>query len=100
LFCIGHIPKLQILKWSGFAFEAVCMKHISQIIKRLNLDSLGAGIGRSQFIPQKGSKEKGAQSDLIIDRFDNRMNVCDIIFSNEQYRINKNDARNLANKSF
>jgi len=74
------------------------MKHISQIIKCLNLDSLAAGIGRWQFIPQKGSKEDGAQIDLIIDRFDKCMNVCEIKFSNEQYRINKNDAKNLANK--
>ena len=75
------------------------MKHISQIIKCLNLDSLAAGIGRWQFIPQKGSKEEGTQIDLIIDRFDKSMNMCEIKFSNEQYRINKNDGKkNLANK--
>jgi len=89
-------PKYRI--WSGFAFESVCMKHISQIIRRLNLDSLATGIGRWQFIPPKGSKEKGAQIDLVIDRFDKSLNVCEIKFASEQYRMSKSDAKNLANK--
>ena len=84
--------------WSGFAFEAVCMKHINQIIKSLKIENLAAGIGRWQFIPSKGSKNNGAQIDLVIDRFDKSINICEIKFANEKYVISKSDAKNLVNK--
>jgi hypothetical protein len=40
----------------------------------------------------------GAQIDLLIDRIDNSINVCEIKFSVNKYSIDKNDARNLDNK--
>ena len=46
----------------------------------------------------KKSRETGAQIDLLIDRIDNSINVCEIKFTIKKYSIDKNDARNLDNK--
>lgn len=84
--------------WSGYAFEAVCLKHIDRILAALELENLATGIGRWKFIPPKKSKEAGAEIDLIIDRVDNCINICEIKFSNKEYQIDKNYAKILANK--
>ena len=89
-------PRYRI--WAGYAFEAVCMKHIDQILKKLKVESLASEIGSWHYLPPKKSKETGAQIDLLIDRIDNSINVCEIKFSNRQYSIDKNYARNLDNK--
>ena len=86
------------LSWAGYAFEAVCMKHIDQILKKLEIENLASGIGSWRYIPPKKSRETGAQIDLLIDRIDNSINVCEIKFSNNKYSIDKTDARNLDNK--
>ena len=84
--------------WSGYAFEAVCMKHTSQIIKSLKLEGLSMGIGSWRYIPPVKSKEIGAQIDLLIERTDNCINLCEIKHTNKLYSITKEYAKNLANK--
>ena len=68
---------------------------IDQILKKLGIENLASGIGSWRYIPPKKSTETGAQIDLLIDRIDNSINVCEIKFSNNQYSIDKNDARHL-----
>jgi len=84
--------------WAGYAFEAVCMKHVDRIIKSLGIANLAGETGRWRFIPAKGSKERGAQIDMLIDRTDNSINICEIKFSGNRFSIDKNYAKNLINK--
>ncbi len=84
--------------WAGYAFEAICMKHIYQIVKTLGLENIVIGIGRWHFTPPQRSKEKGAQIDLLIDRTDDSINICEIKHSNKEYLIDKSYAKNLTNK--
>ncbi|KPA13194.1 ATPase (AAA+ superfamily) [Candidatus Magnetomorum sp. HK-1] len=84
--------------WSGYAFEAVCVKHVNQIIKALEIENLAAGVGRWHFSPPKKSNETGAQIDLLIERTDNVINLCEIKYSSEPFKINKDYAKKLANK--
>jgi AAA+ ATPase superfamily predicted ATPase len=90
--------KSQYQIWAGYAFESVCMKHVDQILKKLKVENLATEIGNWHYLPPKKSKETGAQIDLLIDRIDNSINVCEIKFSNTQYSIDKKYARNLDNK--
>jgi AAA+ ATPase superfamily predicted ATPase len=90
-------PRYRI--WAGYAFEAVCMKHINQILKKLAIENLALEIGSWHYTSPKKSRETGTQIDLLIDRIDNSINVCEIKFSNNQYSIDKNYARNLDNKT-
>lgn len=82
--------------WAGYAFEAVCMKHISQIIRALNINT-SLSIGTWQYFP-KNSSEQGAQIDLIIDRNDNAMNICEIKHTQNPFLIDKSYAQVLRQK--
>ncbi len=83
--------------WSGYAFEYICSYHIDAIKKRLGISGVYTEIStwRSQ------SKEIGtqdAQIDLVIDRNDRVINICEIKFSTDVFSITKNYAENLRNK--
>jgi AAA+ ATPase superfamily predicted ATPase len=84
--------------WTGYAYEAVCEKHIQQIIRKLGIANVAGEIGKWHFFPAVGSKKTGAQIDLVIDRFDDCINICEIKFSRNEYVIDKKYARNLLNK--
>ncbi|MGA1824906.1 MAG: AAA family ATPase [bacterium] len=84
--------------WSGYAFEAVCLKHIDKIIRALGLENLAKQIGSWRFVPQKGSLQSGAQIDLLIDRLDNAITLCEIKYAGSMYTIDKQYANNLKNK--
>jgi len=84
--------------WSGYAFEAVCMKHIDNILKAIEIENVAGEIGNWRHISRKGSKQAGAQIDMVIDRVDNSINVCEIKFSNEEYIITKDYAKKLLHK--
>lgn len=93
---VSKEPQYRI--WAGYAFEAVCMKHADRIIKSLGIENLAGEIGTWRYIPSPKSKETGAQIDLLIDRSDNSINICEIKFSDNKFSINKNYAKNLINK--
>lgn len=76
--------------WSGFSFETVCLKHISQIKKALRIDAIYSQ-SSSWFNPN-------AQIDLLIDRADNVMNVCEMKFYNSPFVITKKYYLELKNK--
>lgn len=73
--------------WAGYAFEAICMKHISQIIHVLKIRA-GSVIGSWRYVPRV-QKEDGAQIDLIIDRNDNAMTICEIKYARQPFVIDK-----------
>jgi AAA+ ATPase superfamily predicted ATPase len=82
--------------WSGYAFEAVCMKHIDHIIHALNIKA-SEQVSSCRFIPRKNFPE-GTQIDLVIDRSDNAVTICEIKYSDQKYAIDKQYAKNLKRK--
>ncbi len=83
--------------WQGYAFEAICYKHISQIRKKLEISP--TAIANSwRYIPKDKSGEPGAQIDLLFDRRDDAITLCEIKYSNKSFVIDKQYARNLLNK--
>lgn len=92
-----HLSQTQLYKiWSGYAFENVCLKHIPQIKK--SLDIAGIYSLSSSFHYKGTAEEKGTQIDLLIDRKDEVINLIEIKFYNEPYAISKTYAENLRNK--
>lgn len=82
--------------WSGYAFEGICLKHISQIKKAL---SIGGIYSETTSFYKKGTDaDAGAQIDLIIDRNDQVINLFEIKFYNAPIEISKVFALNLRNK--
>jgi predicted AAA+ superfamily ATPase len=84
--------------WAGYAFESLCFKHLAQIIRALDLDSIPCEVGNWRFIPQKKSKEEGVQIDLLLDRQDNAVTLCEIKHSASRYIIDKAYAKELHRK--
>ncbi len=82
--------KQSYISWNGFSFETLCLKHIAQIKKALKIDAIYS-VNSSWF------NEK-AQIDLLIDRDDNIINLCEIKFHNSAFKINKRYYLNLKNK--
>ena len=82
--------------WAGYAFEAVCSKHIHEIIRALGLTMVNV-ISSWRTIP-KNSDEKGAEIDLVIDRVDDGITLCEIKYTKTPFIIDKNYAQVLNNK--
>ncbi len=80
--------------WSGYAFEYICRYHVDALKKKLGISGVYAEI--SAWRSKKS--EKGAQIDLIIDRNDRIINICEMKFSTKAYVITKEYADNLQNK--
>lgn len=71
--------KPQYYNWCGHAFEMLCLLHYPQILNAL-------GISGIESAPCSWT-HKGAQFDLLIDRIDNVVNVCEMKFSEKPYEI-------------
>lgn len=83
--------------WAGYAFEAVCYKHIAQLRKALDIQA-SAIVGSWKYIPQKGNQEPGAQIDLLFDRNDGVITLCEIKYTDKPYRLTKDETRILNKK--
>ncbi len=76
--------------WSGYAFEMVCLHHIPQIKKALGISGVQTSVASWY--------NESAQIDLLIDRKDQVINLCEMKFSIHPYTITKKYADNLRNK--
>ncbi len=83
--------------WCGYAFEAICYKHLSAIRKKLGISP--TAIANSwRYIPKKGESERGAQIDLLFDRRDDAITLCEIKYSKDPFVITKDYAIALNRK--
>jgi predicted AAA+ superfamily ATPase len=80
--------------WRGNAFERVCLTHIKQIRNALGIDGVSTAI--ASWRSRKSAP--GAQIDLLLDRADNIINVCEIKYANSEFSIDKAYDLNLRNK--
>jgi hypothetical protein len=83
--------------WLGYAFETVCYKHISAIRSSLSI-SPDAIADSWRYVPRKNSKSRGAQIDLLFDRQDDAISLCEIKYSSEPFVIVKEYADVLKRK--
>ena len=74
--------------WSGYSFEAVCLKHINKIKQALGFEAVSS-IQSSWHYNPKEPNAQGTQIDLIIERADRTINLCEIKSSTEVYRVSK-----------
>jgi hypothetical protein len=84
--------------WAAYAFEAVCFKHIHQISNALGIVGISKEIGSWRYIPSRNSQSYGAQIDLLIDRIDGIVNICEIKHYKSQFTIDKAYSRQLEHK--
>ncbi len=83
--------------WSGLAFESICYKHVSQISEALGLSSVAIP-STWRFKSPKGSTNKGAQIDLLFDRDDDAITICEIKYTDLPFMIDKQYVKILQTK--
>jgi hypothetical protein len=84
----------QIYKiWSGYAFESLCLRHINEIKKVLGIQSVYTET--SSYRQEGDDTKQGFQIDLIIDRKDAVINLCECKFYESSFEITKKYASEL-----
>ena len=80
--------------WSGYAFEQVCMQHAAQIRHKLGI----SGVVTYSSAWRSKKSEPAAQIDLIINRNDGIINICEMKYSENEFVIDKKQDENIRNK--
>lgn len=87
--------------WWGLAYERLCMAHIPQILSALGVESVHTEYysWRSKKDSDGKKNERGAQVDLIIERDDRIINLCEIKYlSDEEYELDSDERLKIANR--
>jgi hypothetical protein len=79
--------------WSGYAFESICFKHIDAIKRVLGIGAVYTELS-SMRVPGDDTR-KGFQIDLIIDRKDDTINLCEVKYYSGPFKITKSYANQL-----
>ncbi|GAA4394786.1 ATP-binding protein [Nibrella viscosa] len=79
--------------WSGYAFENICMAHLNQIKAALGIS--GVYTQHSAWKFRGDDTLPGAQIDLIIDRADQIVHLCEAKFTRDNYAITNDYAARL-----
>ena len=80
--------------WSGLSFEMLCLNHVEQIKAALGISGITANVF-SWF--GKGGKHS-VQIDLLIDRSDQTINICEMKFYNKPYCMTAQDEEEIERK--
>jgi len=83
--------------WSGYAFENLCLRHVLQIKKALGIAGVQTETSSWRHQPRM-VEDSGAQIDLLIDRRDGIINLCEMKFCEDEFTIDKKYDRQLRNK--
>ncbi|MDR0762925.1 MAG: ATP-binding protein [Bacteroidales bacterium] len=93
-FWTNHIDDSKYKAWTGYAFEQIVLSHLNMV--KLKLGIVGILTNTASWIC-KGKNSK-AQIDLLIDRKDGAVNICEIKFSKTDFTIDKKTMDNMYNK--
>lgn len=93
--------KGMMTSWSGYAFEQVCLHHLPQIKKALSIGGVICNVHSwscKPFTDKNGIQWKGTQIDLLIDRADEVVNICEIKYVSDRYVIDSDYEERLRNR--
>jgi len=79
--------------WRGYAFENICIKHAEAIKTALGISGIKTNI--SSYLSKEPSTNEVIQIDMLIDRADNAINICEMKFYNAELTITADMAKKL-----
>lgn len=86
--------------WQGYTFELICLTHLPQIRHALGISGISTSSSSWRYKAQKNnSHEKGAQIDLVIERADRQINLCEIKFCQREYPITADYAERIRERA-
>lgn len=92
---IGQSQEYRI--WCGYAFENLCIKHVGLIKKALGISGVQANV--NSFLHRSDALyEKGFQIDMLLDRKDNVINICEMKFYADEFSISADYAQKIRTK--
>lgn len=95
-FWSNNIASPKVNSWRGYAFENVCLNHVKQIKFALGISGV---ISEESVFYLKGADDKqGTQIDLLINRNDNVIDICEAKFYKGLYTHNKEKHLNLMHR--
>ncbi|GHT16718.1 ATPase AAA [Bacteroidia bacterium] len=80
--------------WAGFSFEILCLLHVREMKKKLEV----LGVQSSEYAWRSNKAGQNVQIDLLLDRADNIINLCEIKYSKIPYSITKDYEEKLREK--
>jgi hypothetical protein len=80
--------------WAGLAFEMVCLAHVDLIKRDLGI----SGVQTSACAWRSTAANPGAQIDLLIDRRDDVVSLCEMKYSEGAYLMTASDEDSIRNK--
>lgn len=83
--------------WEGLAFERLCLWHVEQIKRALQIGGVLTNSYAWRHVAESPDDE-GAQIDLLIDRNDGIVNICEMKFCADEYAITAADATAMRRK--
>ena len=95
-FWMHNVASPSINAWRGIAFEELCFSHIRQI--KSALDILGVSSRQSALVVKGDGETEGMQMDLLIDRKDNVLNVCEMKFVGADFEVDNDYDRKLRHR--
>lgn len=80
--------------WTGLAFELVCLLHVEDIKRDLGI----SGVQTNACAWRSRHAVPAAQIDLLIDRRDDVISLCEMKYSEGSYALSAGDERSIRNK--
>lgn len=80
--------------WKGNAFETLCLNHVDQIKNTLGI----RGVETEEYAWRNRTSSPGVQIDLLIDRGDNVINLCEMKWTDQPFSIDIPYERQLLEK--
>ena len=93
-FWTNMLNKPQHNTWAGLSFEILCLLHVREVKKKLEV----LGVQSSEYAWRNNNAEQKVQIDLLLDRADNIINLCEIKYSNLPCSITKDCEEKLREK--
>ena len=84
-----------VLSWMGNAFGLICLRHHNAIKQKLGLEVVSTALSSWHCKPDDETNLPGAQIDMVIDRADRIIHLCEIKFSTDEYIISKEYEKKL-----
>lgn len=93
------IKKPTWYSWAGHAFEAACFKHVDAIKKAIGIENIPSLCSDWKYRSEKKDKsDKGAQIDLVFDREDGCVTLCEIKYTERPFVLTKEYVKELRKK--
>jgi hypothetical protein len=95
-FMADHLSSDVMKSWKGVAFEEVCWQHCLQIKKALEIGGVKTKL--SAWSVKGDDDSAGAQIDMLIERADHVVNLCEMKFAGGEYLITKEEELKLRHR--